>query len=154
MTEIGQDGVGRAYFAARYRPGCVDALPWERDSFDCVVFLCENLPDTASIAAELAGTAADWIQVAGVGAEALHDAIDRASVTIGRQLAVGDGSPMTSWHEADTTPAQMAQVALHCFGGYDHVLVLVVGDETAFAESVRALQDALTRECSGPEPRV
>ena len=48
----------------------MDALPWGRDPFDCVMFLCENLPDTASIATECAGTAADWIQVAGVGAEA------------------------------------------------------------------------------------
>jgi hypothetical protein len=130
----------------------MDALPWGLDPFDCVVFLCEKLPDSASIAAELAGTAADWIQVAGVGAEALHDAIDRASVAIGRQRAVGDGSPMTSWHEEDTTPAQMAQVALLCFGGEDRVAIVVVGNAQAFEASVHALQDGLTRQCSGPEP--
>ena len=149
MTKIGQDDVGRTYFAARYQPGCVDALPWGSDPFDCVVFLYENLPHNADLATKLAGTAADWIQIAGADAEALHDAIDRASVAIGRQRAVGDGSPMTSWHEEDTTPVQMAKVALLNFGSKDHVLILVVGNEQAWTMSVRAMQNELARQCGG-----
>jgi hypothetical protein len=73
----------------------------------------------------------------------LHDAIDRASVAAGRQRAVGDGSPMTSWHEEEQSAEEMAEVAALCFGGHERVLVLVVGDERDLLTSGAAVKYCL-----------
>jgi hypothetical protein len=90
----------------------------------------------------------DWVQVAGSGAQDLHDAIDAAGVTVGRQLAVGEGSPMTSWHEEALAVEEMADVASLCFGGHERVLVLVVGSATDLRESVAAVKYRLTSRCT------
>jgi hypothetical protein len=142
--------VGRRYFAALYRPGCISELPWGSDPFDCVVFLSdldEAQRFAGTLSSELARSRVDWVQVAGRGAEELHDAIDRASVAAGRQRAVGYGSPMTSWHEEAESLGEMAEVARLCFGGQDQVLVLVVGRDADLSASVEALQGR-TRRCT------
>ncbi len=89
---------------------------------------------------ELARANVDWVQVAGNGAEALHDAIDCAS---GRH---GDGSPMTSWHNEARSVEEMAEVASLCFGGRERVLVLVVGQAREFRASVKALNLSLKQQ--------
>jgi hypothetical protein len=145
MTEIGQDTVGRRFFAVLYRPDCLAELPWGNEPFDCVVFLCKQSPAhslTESLSSDLVRSRADWVQVAGRGAEELHDAIDRASVAAGRQNAVGDGSPMTSWHDEARSPEEMAEVTSLCFGGQDRVLVLVVGQDAELRTSIKAVQQA------------
>ena len=38
------------------------------------------------------------MEVFGTGAEQIHDAIDAASVKVGRQFAAGDGALMTTWN--------------------------------------------------------
>jgi hypothetical protein len=147
MREIGCDDVGRRYFAALYSPGCLSELPWGSEPFDCVVFLCDADGAkrlTGALCAELARSRVDWVQVAGRAAEELHDAIDRASVAAGRQKKVGDGSPMTSWHEEAESLAAMAEVARLCLGGQDSVLVLVVGREADLAAAVEAMQKGRT----------
>src|SRR5262249_47728733 len=93
FAECGADDACRLYSAAVYRSGCLAALPWGDQPFDCVVFLCD--PGRAvtmreELSRELARANLDWVQVCGKGAEGLHDAIDRASVAVGRQRAVGD----------------------------------------------------------------
>jgi hypothetical protein len=50
------------------------------------------------IAAEIVKLPVDWVEIFGSRCEYLHDRIDVASVSIGRQEKVGDGSPMTAWH--------------------------------------------------------
>ncbi len=151
MTEISCDDVGRRYFAALYRPGCLSELPWGGEPFDCVVFLCDPARAQAlagSLSSDLARSRVDWVQVAGRGAEGLHDAIDRASVTVGRQRVVGDGSPMTSWHEEAQNPDAMAEVARLCFGGQDRVVVLVVGRPADLWASIEAVQQGRTMRCT------
>ncbi len=147
FTEVVVDDVGRCYFAALYRSGCLAALPWGGQPFDCVVFLCDHAQAQVArveLSCELARTNVDWVQVAGSGAEELHDTVDRASVTVGRQRAVGDGSPMTSWHEDARAVDEMADVAALCFGVHERVLVLVVGQEKDLLASVSAVRSRLT----------
>jgi hypothetical protein len=151
FTAIGADNVGRQFYACLYTLDCLANLPWGEDPFDCVVFLCDKQAwreDVSRLSRALASTNTDWIQVAGDDSEELHDAVDQASVDIGRQDAVGDGSPMTSWHDDARTPDQMAEVAELCFGAHERVLVLVVGREHDLAVSVAALQQRLPRRCS------
>jgi hypothetical protein len=150
LTEVGHDDVGRHYTVALYHAGCLEALPWGDEPFDCVVFLCD--PDRVqavrtTLSIEMARAKVDWVQVAGNGAKELHDAIDAASVAVGRQQAVGDGSPMTSWHEEALAVEEMADVASLCFGGHERVLVLVVGGAADLGTSVAAVKDCLTQRC-------
>jgi hypothetical protein len=51
------------------------------------------------VANKIARNATGWVETFGANAETLHDAVDRASVDMGRQQRVGDGVPMTAWHE-------------------------------------------------------
>jgi hypothetical protein len=146
ITEIGQDLVGRCYAAVLYQAGCLTDLPWGDAQFDCVVFACDSARAFVVgpvLATELARANVDWIQVAGCGSEELHDQIDRASVSVGRQQAIGDGSPMTSWHKNALAPEQMADVAFHCFGGCEWVLVLVVGQRSDLLASIAAVKRRL-----------
>jgi hypothetical protein len=56
-------------------------------------------------------------------------------------LSVGDGNPMTSWHEDALSIAQIAEVADDCLGCEDRVLCVVVGstqDQETFVELLRA----------------
>jgi len=149
LTDFCQDDAGRLYSAALYYPGCVAALPWGDEPFDCVIFLCDTGQAEAvreDLSREIARANVDWVQVAGIGSEELHDAVDRASVAVGRQKAVGDGSPMTSWHDEASSIEQMAKVAASCFGGEDRVLVLVVGREQDLAASAAAVKDCIARD--------
>ena len=153
FIDIGRDDVGRQYSAGLYSPGCLGTLPWRGEPFDCVVFLGDPgraQAVRAELSAELTRANVDWVQAAGSGAEELHDAIDRASVAVGRQQAVGDGSPMTSWHEEALTGEAMADLAAHCFGVCKRVLVLVVGHDSDLLAAVVAVSDRLTNRCAGP----
>lgn len=148
---IGEDDAGRCYYVALYRPGCLAALPWGDDSFDCVVFLCDTHLGRGTreeLSRDLVQANVDWVQVAGSGAEVLHDSIDRTSVAVGRQLAVGDGSPMTSWHEEAQAAEEMAEVAALCFGSQDRVLILVLGQEQDLQTSVVAMKNRRARRYS------
>jgi hypothetical protein len=146
IVELGQDDVDRRYYAVLHRIGCLAELPWGHEPFDCVVMLCDHVRAEAvrsAVSYELVRTNVEWVSVAGEGAEALHDAIDQASVTIGRQKAVGDGSPMTSWHTDERSVEAMAELACSCFGGEDQVLIVVIGPEADFQAAVQALQKRL-----------
>lgn len=79
-----------------------DKIPWETEECDVFVvtldgkLLPNNLAD--EIAIEIVSLPVDWVETFGPRCEYLHDRIDAASVLIGRQEKVGDGSPMTAWH--------------------------------------------------------
>ncbi len=146
VTVIGKDDVDRCYSAALYRPGCLASLPWGGEPFDCVVFLCDLARAEAvrgGMSHEIARAAVDWVQVAGRGAKELHDALDHAGVDVGRQRAVGDGSPMTSWHEEASSVEDMAQVAAASYGSHEQVLILVVGREQDLIAAVAAVASCL-----------
>ena len=61
-----------------------------------------------------------WVKVMGRGAEDLHDAVDRASVEIGRQGYVGEGIPMTAWFEEMSRDEIVSHLRLGGLGGAAH----------------------------------
>ena len=135
-----------AVYAVHFQRGCLDDLPWKDEECDCVVWLTDpNFTDhdLLDIAFALAKTNNDWIQVAGHRCEELHDAIDRTAVTIGRQRQVGDGQPMTYWHnDVQSIPELTELVQLH-YGQNDIVLVIVVGCAGEFEAVSKALRESL-----------
>ena len=50
-------------------------------------------------------------------------------VPVGRQNMVGDGDPMTAWHEDAVTLAQMVEIAAVGSSDAEYVLALVIGDD-------------------------
>jgi hypothetical protein len=123
-----------------YRPGFSGQLPWRRAKFDCFV-----IPATSNLspeileemAQELVSLNNDWIEVFGPASETIHDMLDNASVFIGRQKAVGEGLPMTAWHEDICELRKVAEYIRSGGHGYQkHKLILILGDDH-FHESVK-----------------
>ena len=78
------------------------SLPWGSEQFDVFLVVLDASfmsDDLEGILIDLVKRNSDWIETFGNGAEELHDRIDRIGVLVGRQDAVGDGNPMTAWHE-------------------------------------------------------
>jgi hypothetical protein len=133
----------RSYFVCRYGGDQLPSLPWGHALFDCVL-VCAD-PDesqrlAAAFSAEIVRCAVDWVQTTGVHAEFIHDCVDWASVAAGVQDAVGDGHPMTAWHEDAISFHEMCDLAAICFGGADSVLCVVIGsddDRDKFARLLR-----------------
>jgi hypothetical protein len=145
---VGEDNVGRQYSVGLYVDGCLAQLPWDAEPFDCTVCLNDapmSHGELNRLSLALAATNTDWIQITGTNSQLLHDAVDEASVAIGRQAAFGDGEPMTSWHDDATTPDEIAELATLCLGGNDQALVLVVGEARDVAAIRSALEHRLTR---------
>lgn len=141
---LGEDGSKlRSYFCCLYRGGDLPSLPWGDERFDCVLVSADS--DEArrlavSFSEVIVRHAVDYVQTTGVHAELLHDFVDEASVGDGVQNAVGDGHPMTTWHEDALSLDAMCEVAALCFGSAVQVLCIVVGtgqDQRAFAERLR-----------------
>lgn len=89
----------------------------------------------------------DWVEVIGLDAEAIHDAIDIASVTLMRQRAVGDGNPMTAWHDDIVDGPEIAAYILT--GGLGHAenkLVLVMGAREDEDTIIRDLEKYAVRK--------
>jgi len=143
----GEDGeILRHFHAVRYSPGVLSEWPWGNEEFDCVVFVCTTVLDRQlanHLAADVVSWNVDYVQTTGAEAELLHDLIDESSVVAGLQSVVGEGNPMTTWHDNARTVSEMTEVACHCFGGNDHVLVLVVGDEADLNEVVKRVRHRL-----------
>jgi len=149
LQYIGDDDVGRHFYAVRFRPDCLQSLPWGGEEFDCTVFACDpqQIRERAqSICAALVDANTDWVATTGPDAEWLHDLVDSSSVHRGRQTAVGDGSPMTAWHEDAVGVDQMADVVYYGAGGQDYVVALVVGNEIDFTSAVGSLKGRLARQ--------
>jgi len=149
IVHVGDDDLGRHLYAVQFAPGCLQALPWGDTQFDCTVVVCnarEARHRAEEISIEVVDANTDWVNTTGPDAEWLHDVIDRTSVDRGRQGKVGDGDPMTSWHEDAVNDSQMAEVARGGWGGHDNVLALVVGDKEDFARFVALLRDSLPAE--------
>jgi hypothetical protein len=134
-------------FAVRFRPGCLRELPWHNQPFDCSV-LCVRPTSgeggVEAIASEVAAARTEWVHVLGKEAQVIHDAVDRSSVNLGRQAKVGDGVPMTSWHDDLQDLGEIAAFVVS--GGLgltcDYHLALVVGSENDY----RLATDAI-RQC-------
>jgi hypothetical protein len=125
-------------------------LPWRNDEFD--VFILNFDVPIASINAckliieNLVSRNTDWFHTLGIQAEQLHDEIDLAGVRLGRQKAVGDGSPMTGWFEEITTTKEMAEhidyTSLNC----DNRVVVVLGTTDDFNRFVDAMKTLIKND--------
>ena len=99
--------IGRAYdfdlhalrTSGRSEDEIVRVISSIRSEFDC--FVIDRLGGAVTgwqpIISAVAECVSGWVEVFGSEAEAIHDAIDQASVKLGRQQALGDGDPMTGW---------------------------------------------------------
>lgn len=123
--------------------------PPEMDApFDCfIVNQCESTDNTSFrvFSRALCAGELQWAEVLGVEAERLHDAIDEASVAIGRQLKVGDGSPMTTWKTFSRIgPSERSAIAEYIATGgqgeTDVKLIVVFGDIELFDKLVEEIE--------------
>lgn len=122
-------------------------LSLKRD-FDCFIvnesrdFLARNTLVVSAIAQRVH----DWVEVFGVDAEAIHDAIDLASVDAGRQESVGDGSPMTSWNVMERVEDAVDYLATGGQGISDLKLLVHFGGQEAEDHFVNHLKATIARK--------
>jgi hypothetical protein len=136
----------KVYFI-HFQTGCLTLVPWGDEQYDCFVLNLSPLlhaGDIHRLALEIARGRNDWVQVLGAHCEAIHDAIDRASVEVGRQAAVGDGSPMTSWHTDKVTLQEMVDFVLRSsLGASDYLVVLLLGPDQEYSEALTLLRSQI-----------
>jgi hypothetical protein len=124
----------------------LESLPWGDQLFDVFLVALEDADaseDTKRAIAELVKLNNDWIETFGVAAEELHDRIDEASVACGRQSAVGDGNPMTAWHDDLTSSYQVIDyIRRGGHGSCDYKLVAIVGTDRV-SSFLRELKERL-----------
>jgi|WetSurMetagenome_2_1015567.scaffolds.fasta_scaffold00126_16 hypothetical protein len=124
-SNIDNDDGAANCFVVTYAPGCLGALPWRDEKFDCLIFNLSDDDLMEQAVDELLAKNCDWIHTAGEGSKYWHDYIDQRSVDLGRQAAVGDGNPMTAWHE-EITDFLKLKLTVN-FGGNDYFLIVLVG---------------------------
>jgi hypothetical protein len=146
LIKIGQDETDTKYFAVKYDSGCLTALPWGEEEFDCLIFKNKD-DDLMKLAIdELLSKHCDWIHTTGKDSEYWHDYIDRRSVELGRQGAVGNGNPMTAWHTEMSRPEDWENTLN--FGHNEYFLIVLIGFTkiTPILETLkRKLTEDLTR---------
>jgi hypothetical protein len=144
MQVVGPLPYDQTIYATRFHRGCITTEAPTHECIDCFVLLLGqplDEVDTDALTTELASANNDWVHVLGRNSESLHDAVDEMSVRLGRQRAVGDGFPMTSWHDDLVTIDEMADfIALGGHGGAAALIVIVIGDEFAFSSALDALE--------------
>jgi len=107
-------------------------LPWGDSKFDVFIPLLSSPIHFDSFRPILKSVLlknCDWVETFGADSEEWHDRIDSLSVTIGRQQKVGDGSPMTAWHEELIAIDDCIEYILDGGHGYTYnKLVIPFGD--------------------------
>ena len=126
----------------------LNRLPWGNEVFDVMILIFNESflsSDSVTILAKkLVAANTDWIDVLGPKSEWVHDQIDLASVRVGRQDAVGDGSPMTGWDEDIKACEEFAEdVSGGGPGGQGNKLICVLGDSNDFNLFVSELKKKL-----------
>jgi hypothetical protein len=110
--QLAEDGSElRSFFAAMFDGSPIAPLPWGDAEFDCILVCADParaILVAESFASSIVRCRVDWVQVTGPDSERIHDLVDEPSVRAGVQAAVGDGRPMTSWHEEAESPAAQA----------------------------------------------
>jgi len=113
-----------------------------RAPFDCFVINCSAnfLQEASKTLHAVAVNTTDWVQVFGIACEEIHDWIDEASVRAGRQEAVGDGEPMSSWHH-EVDNVSIARSLMSGGLGYESTkLIVVIGTVSDEAALIAELQ--------------
>ena len=126
------------YVVVEGRAPVTDELPWEGEECDAFVVVLDGklLSDclAAEIAEGLVQLPIDWIETMGARCEYLHDVIDQASVSMGRQERAGDGNPMTAWYEQFSDSNEMTSyIRSGGQGAAARKIVVVVGPECSSA---------------------
>jgi hypothetical protein len=137
----------REFFVGLYSSESLRRLPWADSAFDCIFVAIEGekaRPLGVSFASSIVQTNVDYVQTVGPDSEWLHDLVDEEAVLSGRQSAVGDGSPMTTWHDEVVTLEGAAEIAHLCFGSTPYVLCLLTGGEPTLRSFVGALEAELS----------
>lgn len=144
---------GTHFVISRWPTDRVSEFLSEGHSYDCFVVNRHDhltVEEIGVVAATLAKSRCNWIEIFGYGAERLHDAVDEAAVVIGRQSKVGDGDPMTTWNEELTADGEIAEYLwTGGQGDSDWKLLMVVGDEDA----ERQLTAKINWIASAPDPQ-
>lgn len=151
--QIEVQGIDEFYLFCTHDDVSLGALPWGDEEFDVGICIFEEgVLSEDSFVRMIEGLVVkncDWVSTFGRSSERLHDEIDRASVRMGRQKAVGDGSPMTGWNEKLVTCEAMAENLSVCIhGGCDYRLIIVVGGSDDFDRLVEGFreQERIERE--------
>ena len=79
------------------------------------------------------------MEVFGKESESVHDAIDLASVRVGRQKDVGDGDPMTTWQEESSSAEIASYIWTSGQGDSARKLLVLVGSLSMTEPVMRAL---------------
>ncbi|HUA20269.1 MAG TPA: hypothetical protein VMU80_16200 [Bryobacteraceae bacterium] len=122
------------YVVVERRAPVTDELPWKGEECDAFVIVLDGNLLSNELAAEIAEglvqLPVDWIETMGDRCEYLHDLIDEVSVSIGRQGKVGEGDPMTAWHEEFSDEEEMVSyIRMGGHGAAEKKIVVVVGPE-------------------------
>jgi len=153
MDLVGLLPPNQKVYLVRYQPGCLQLVPWGNEPYDCFVLNLSPLLATreiADLATDIARGTNDWVQVLGPNAEEIHDAIDQAAVKTGRQKAIGDGSPMTSWHEDISTLEAMVDFVLRgSFGACDYLVAIFIGSSQDYSEADRLAKSRIATRWQG-----
>jgi hypothetical protein len=99
--------------------------------YDCFLVNRDQTYDgsNSELILEIAAQKSDWVEVFGYNAEAIHDAIDNASVGSKRQAVVGSGVPMTSWNDYESTKDVVDYIRTGGHGVSDTKLLIFVGTD-------------------------
>jgi hypothetical protein len=134
------------YYVVSFDGSPLAEFPWGDAPFECVLVDAAHgrARDLATeFARQIVRCNVEWVATTGRDAEFIHDLVDEASVEAGRQERVGDGSPMTSWHDEATTLEQIADVAVPGLGACAFVLCVVVGSPVDYRRFAHILKGRL-----------
>jgi len=150
--QLAEDGTRlREYFAKWCEESLPAKLPWGAGEFDLFLAVGHQLAraQCESFASQVVSYNVDWVQIAGCDSQLVHDLVDQAAVASGRQAQVGEGSPMTSWHDDALDPEAMAETAYNCLGSTSRVLCLFIGDLPDASKFVDRLKQLIRQ--TGPQ---
>ena len=136
-------------FVVTYAPGCLKALPWGDENFDCLLFKFEDDYLMQKAIDELLAGNCKCIHTAGEDPKYWRAYIDQRSVDLGRQAAVGDGNPRTDWR--GEVNLLNIRDNIHS-GGSDYFLVVLVGlkeIQDVVEASMKKTQDKFNKAVKG-----
>jgi hypothetical protein len=138
------------YVVSRLKIPSPDELPWGGEECDAfvAVLAAELLTDelAGKISSSLVRLRTGWVETMGERSEYVHDLVDNASVEAGRQARVGDGNPMTAWHDdMHDVNAMIEYVRIGGQGATGNKLVVVIAGEDEATVLAKEMEKACQR---------
>lgn len=127
------------YYAALFKEGLLEHLPWGNEVFDCLIFPspAKSRLRMESLLNSLPYDRVDWVFTAEPDSEYWHDRIDQKAVEKGCQEKVGDGHPMTAAFKKISAPCDWR--ASCNLGQNDHFLFIFLDRSESIATRVKTL---------------